>query len=795
MSDPRRDPGEPLVRWADLSAAAPQLVGTKAAVLARLAAEGFRAPPGFVVTAGAFDVGGLAAGLVPAVRAEARATGGDRFAVRSSAVDEDRPGASFAGLYESVLDVGLDDLPAAVERCWRSARAPRVRDYLARRPSADQGGVGPWSAQGPVMAVLVQVMVDAVAAGVAFTADPVTGARGTTVVHAVKGLGEPLVAGLTGAEEWTADALGVTCTDGSTTGDPGTGVGAGVLTVAAAGEVVALARRVEEVMGRPQDVEWALDRKGEVHLLQARPMTALPDPVTWTPPEPGHWMRTFRLGEWLPDPMTSLFADWLLPLLEGGYLAGMRAAAGVAVPFRYTAINGWYYTAPPAVAPTLLASTLARGRSRMVRLLFNALFRAGRNPAAADRAVLGRLAARWETDLLPGYRDAVRHAEVAERGAGPEQLIELIDRLGDLAGRYLWSLAIVGGSAWKMEAALARAANRQLGDVLAGADPLAPEGGSVQHLLTGLPGLDTGTPPHAVQSVDWYHPTAGELGWATESTADDGRRAARLAERRRHLEAACRAALASTPRRARRWGDLLAVAQRYTILRERQAHDFTLAWPALRRAVLRLGQLLHEDGRLPAPDDVFFLTRTELDALLAPGSQVLAVGTRVVDRRREWQRQRRLPAPLTTGTGQRAAERAIAAAVAAARAQKGRDGIPEGALVGQPASPGRATGPVRLITGADDFAALQPGDVLVARTTAPAWTPLFSRACAVVTDAGTLAAHASLIAREYAIPAVVGTGDATRRLRPGQLVTVDGGTGIVHLRPRPRPTDAADRPR
>jgi phosphohistidine swiveling domain-containing protein len=640
------------------------------------------------------------------------------------------------------------------------------------------------------MGVLVQVMVDAEAAGVAFTADPVTGARETTVVEAVAGLGEPLVAGLTGAQEWTADAFGVALTGGSRDGDAGAGAGdGGVLTARAAEQVVVLARRVEAVMGGPQDVEWALDGQGLLYLLQARPMTALPIPVTWTPPQPGHWMRTFRLGEWLPDPMTPLFADWLLPLLEDGYLAWMRQAAGVGVPFRYAAINGWYYTAPPALTPVMLARTLAGGRRRLVRLLFNALFRVGRNPAAADRAVLGHLAAYWDAELLPTYRDAVRQAETTARDAGPGQLIEVVDRLGDLAGRYLWSLAIVGGSAWKMEAALARSTYDHLADVLAGAHPLVPEGGSAQHLLSGLPGIDTDTPGHAVQSVDWYHPTAGELGWATPTTREDEQRVAHLTARRQHLETACRTALASTPRRARQWDALLAVAQRYTVLRERQAHDFTLAWPALRRAALRLGQLLHERDRLLAPHDVFFLTRNELDDLLAPGAhpagdQVESVGDRVEDRRRAWQRQRRLVAPLTTGTGQRAAERAIAAAVAAARAQHNGGAIPGGVLVGHPASPGRATGPVRLITDAEDFATLQSGDVLLARTTAPAWTPLFSRACAVVTDAGTLAAHASLIAREYGIPAVVGTGDATRRLRRGQLVTVDGSTGLVHLQPQ-----------
>ena len=102
-------------------------------------------------------------------------------------------------------------------------------------------------------------------------------------------------------------------------------------------------------------------------------------------------------------------------------------------------------------------------------------------------------------------------------------------------------------------------------------------------------------------------------------------------------------------------------------------------------------------------------------------------------------------------------------------------------LVGQAASPGRATGRVRIVNSVQDFDAFQQGDVLVARATAPAWTPLFERAAAVVTDGGTLAAHSSLVAREYGIPAVVGTGAATRRLRTGQMVTVDGTAGTVEI--------------
>ena len=144
-------------------------------------------------------------------------------------------------------------------------------------------------------------------------------------------------------------------------------------------------------------------------------------------------------------------------------------------------------------------------------------------------------------------------------------------------------------------------------------------------------------------------------------------------------------------------------------------------------------------------------------------------------RRALWQRQRRLVAPLTLGHPPRLIGDPIARAVEASR---NTNDLPEGAILDHPASTGRATGRVRIIAGPADFARFA-GEVLVAKATAPAWTPLFIRAAAVVTDGGTLAAHASLVAREYGIPAVVGTGDATTRLHTGQLVTVDGSAGTV----------------
>ena len=148
----------------------------------------------------------------------------------------------------------------------------------------------------------------------------------------------------------------------------------------------------------------------------------------------------------------------------------------------------------------------------------------------------------------------------------------------------------------------------------------------------------------------------------------------------------------------------------------------------------------------------------------------------VADRRQGWESQRRLAAPLALGEPPRTIRKLVHGAAEAART---RPVSPDAIVVGEPASPGRASGAVRIVRGPEDFRGFREEEVLVARLTAPAWTPLFGRAAAVVTDGGTLAAHASLVAREYGIPAVVGTGDATLRLRDGQAVTVDGGAGTV----------------
>ena len=217
------------------------LLGGKAASLAHLAGAGFPVPPGVVVTAAAADWDQAYVRL----RSAAAELGGpdQRFAVRSSASAEDLAGASFAGQYETVLDVGLDELPDALRQVLDSAASARVAAYRQAHPQAAAADP-PGSAGG--MAVLVQVMVPAESAGVAFTANPLTGDRDEVVITAVRGLGERLVAGQASGDQWIvrpAQARRTRAPQQANSADQ-------------VRQIATLARRVHAHLGSPQDLEW-----------------------------------------------------------------------------------------------------------------------------------------------------------------------------------------------------------------------------------------------------------------------------------------------------------------------------------------------------------------------------------------------------------------------------------------------------------------------------------------------------------------------------------------------------------
>jgi phosphohistidine swiveling domain-containing protein len=742
-------PSQPaIVSLAEVDDSAIASVGVKAATLASARHAGFDVPDGFVITAGArvgdepIPTGTLADDIIAA----AAALWDGPLAVRSSSTREDRADASFAGLYETVLDVsGEAALLEAVGRVWASAGSSRVLEYEGERT----GSAGPTP-----IAVLVQPMLIADAAGVAFTADPMTGDRGTTIVSAIRGIGERLVSG-----EATADVWAVR--DGSAVMRSGS---EGALDADQATLVAETARRLEAWAGAPQDVEWALVG-GSVTVLQSRPMTALPEQVSWEPSEPGAWVRDFRLGEWLDGPVTPLFESWAVTGIERRMHAIYATWIGIVPPEPpHIVLNGWYFYGFNFM-PT-------KGRqmvSALVRHIIPSFVLRPRRAAMAfpPLAHFGiELAYReWREAIQPAYLARVASAEAEVATADASRLLVLVDELVEAAGTYFASLTTVGGYAAKAALPLARFYREHLRSRI---------GGSYLELLSGLSDEPISGAPHLVHNLDWIAPPPAPVG--PTIIGDAGRRRWEEARGRRlDAEARAREALAADPKLAKKFERLLAEAQRFDLIREEQVREFTLPWPLMRGAVLQLGDRLVELGAVRDPDDVFFLSRGEVVEALEIGAPDRT--TAVEERRAARERQRRLSPPLQLGTIPPMFERMLADYAAAMR-----DPIDDPhAMVGIPASAGRAVGPVRIVRDVADFDRVETGDILVASMTTPAWTPLFGRVAGVVTDNGGVGAHASIVAREYGVPAVVGLGDATLRLRDGDVVEVDGGAGSVRL--------------
>ena len=236
-----------------------------------------------------------------------------------------------------------------------------------------------------------------------------------------------------------------------------------------------------------------------------------------------------------------------------------------------------------------------------------------------------------------------------------------------------------------------------------------------------------------------------------------------------------------------RFEQLLDAAQTALVLTENHTYyiDFNgFGW--LHRLIGACGQRFAIAGRLDDASDVFYLTLPELRAMLA--DPTLDHAARAASRRAEAEHWAAYPEPAELGA--RPAEPVYLYSPDARRMMRHIGGLvaeaplPEaepGQLRGQAGSPGKARGPARVIRSLAEAHRLQPGDILVTTTTAPPWTPLFLTAAAVVTDAGGLLSHGAVVSREYRIPAVVGTRDATTRITDGQMLEVDGDQGLVTL--------------
>lgn len=701
-----------LVGLADTPDISISLVGGKAQTLGRLMRAGFKVPVGWSVPVD-FDPEEIGFSL--------ETTGLENFAVRSSGVAEDGADESLAGRYQSLLNVRTESIAAAVNA---------VRQFAQQR-------------DGETIPVLIQSMIQPVCAGVAFSADPVTGNRSTTIVTGTGGLADRLVAGEVAGDEWAIEG-----NRAKPRRSP-----EGLLTRRLAVQVARMTERIADELGHPQDVEWAWDGK-ELWVVQARPITSLPPDVDWSPPLPGIYNRSLRFGEWIPEPITPLCESWLLTHMEREVHRYLEDLVGqVAEEPHHVIVNGWYYYSLNWL-PVPGVAFWRNFVSIVPQLPMKWRNVAGMFPQTIRFASRG-FEDGWRQEILPQYRRTVSQAEQRVDDLKPSELVALIDQLADAAGRYFGSIAVVAGSAYKWEAQLAQFWRHHLKDDL-----------GVSHMVV-LQGFEqaevTGQTPR-LESLDWWRPTSPPT--APPDNLEFLRKQRHATERR------ATSALAGSPRKLARYQELLEETQHLMPVREEQISQLSLAWPVMRKAVRHIGEILMATGVIESIDDVFLLTKSEAVGLMDTPDDVS--GT-VEMRRQKWEEAKMLTPPLTVGR----LPPIVRLLFSMTSKIQGAEPTQTALVHGTPASAGRATGKVRIIRSASQFEDFQPGEILVAPLTAPAWTDLFSRAAAVVTDVGSALAHASIIAREYGIPAVVGCGDATSRLRDGQIVTVDGSTGNV----------------
>jgi rifampicin phosphotransferase len=229
------------------------------------------------------------------------------------------------------------------------------------------------------------------------------------------------------------------------------------------------------------------------------------------------------------------------------------------------------------------------------------------------------------------------------------------------------------------------------------------------------------------------------------------------------------------PLRRKHFLKLLKTAQDTAPLRENSIADLGLAYPQIRRLLGELGRRLAARSAIASADDVYWLELHELEALAIPlqeeGIALQSFAAEVERRKARWQAMRSITPPTTLPK------------VSWMQALM-PSGEPTGNnLKGFAASAGKVTARACVMLGPEDFDKMQPGDIIVAGITTPAWTPLFARAAGIVTDIGGPLSHSSIVAREYGIPAVLATGNGTRRIKDGQTITVDGTAGSVTLNP------------
>ena len=783
-----------------------------------------------------FEKGTLPEEVATAIRQAyaALGEGAPAVSVRSSATAEDLPERSFAGQQETYLNVrGEAEVLAAVKRCWASPWTARAIAYRLRM-GIDQQTIA--------MGVVVQKMVPSDIAGVLFTVNPTTGERDELVVNASFGLGEAVVSGQVTPDSYRLDKSSLALKEAVLGSKalmvvPAAGQGTTTravpedrqrqqaLSASLLRQLGELAIQVEKLFGGvPQDIEWAV-AEGRCWLLQARPLTGLPpapiEDVRWEPPIPGtKWIRR-QVVENMPEPLSPLFEE--LYLREGLKLAmdqnlemlGYSDLVGGSDLPPFATINGYAY---------LCASIPInwKGLPKFLAALFG---------GKTMRATFVHGIPYWRDEVLPAHLRTIEQWKRVDLAAiSDEQLIEGIRELARSEAVYWGSTTLVIAAAKNSELLLngflsvampgrglngalflrgfpskvleAEAELQAIAEQVRASEELRELVVSTpaRRLLAALkaaPGGSAGVERlqryldrygHQVYNLDFVEPPQAEdptpvllslKAYVQQPGLDVRARQAEMARERESMVE--RTARSLDPLRRHLFPKILRWAQGFAPHREEALFYIGSAWPALRRLALELGRRLVEAGSLSAPDDVFYLETRELreaSAARAAGQARPDLARLARERRDRREARKRLHPP--------------AAVPPAARWKFGpfdlsawetqKRNVDRGPILkGFSVSPGRVTAAASVILSPADFDKMVPGTILVCPTTNPAWTPLFAQAKGLVTDIGGVAAHGSIVAREYGIPAVMGTGNGTQRIAHGQRITVDGDAGTVRL--------------
>lgn len=777
------------------------LAGGKGGNLARLYQSGFPVPDGFVILPASFKGDELRPQLYSKVHDQIaylrQGEHGVDFAVRSSALCEDSAQASFAGEFETVLGLVTDEeIVQAVHTVRLSRHSTRVRVYSQAR------GMDPTHD----IAVVVQRMVPAEISGVLFTADPVSGNRASMVGSFVQGLGDPLVAGESSGREFSFNK------------PKGAYVGPAELRPYAKA-LYNLALRLEKEFGAPQDIEWAIAHN-RVFLLQSRPITTLQS-------------ENIITGEW----NASLSGDFLWSNVNFG-----EAVTSVLTPFSWSVLRyilkdwmnlpGYHPVGNICGRPYLNISLFATvlytmGKSQadlldsMESTLFMDLPQDFQIPVLplSKRERLSALPGLLRSQLrqqrgvqkLPAYLSSnpawCRAVRARVQDAGSESsLLELWRE--EIGPHVLESAWIVLGSAMH-SADYTMALLRDL-TPLVGADDAHILVSSLSNRavkdhdsalllslgpLVGLAKVANGelerndylesyghrgpdefelSVPRPAEDPTWLDQ---QLTMFTDSGIDVREQ---LAEQQIRFEAAWERLQSAYPKQAKKMQRRINEVVPRSHLREAARSEYVRDRWIVRTFGVQAGELTS------LGDDIFYLTLQEVLNLLAGDRSAMQY---IPARKATHSRYSALPPYPSVIRGcfdpiQWAAEENrrsdfydSSSPVEVIETCKDRGRL----ITGAAGSAGTVAGSVRLLDSAEQGESLQPGEILVTTQTDIAWTLLFPRAAAIVTDVGAPLSHAAIVARELGIPAVVGCGDATMRLKTGDRVRVDGGHGIVEI--------------